>query len=420
MSTVTVKVHTLGAQGDGIAHGENGPVYIPFALAGETVAIAKVKDQGTIMSITEASPERIEPICRHFGPDGKGGTCGGCSLQHMSEASYRAYKRGLVVAALKSKGIDAPVDDLIVCQPRERRRVVFAARSTEKGLLLGFNQAQSHHIVDIEECPVSSDGIISRLNDIRAIGLTLTAKSEPFRMTVLETETGLDIAVEGIKSVSDIQRHALTKVVLSQRNIARVTLNGEILIEPIKPVISFGDVKVSPPSGGFTQATKQAEEAMAEIVTEHVGKSKRIADFFCGSGTFSLRLAKLGRVQAVEAEEKALKALDFAARNTAGIKPVTVEKRDLFRRPYMTSELKIFDAVVLDPPRAGAEFQVKELAKSNVKKVVSVSCNPLTFARDLAELVAGGYRITRIVPIDQFLWSPHVEAVATLEKPVKK
>lgn len=420
MSTVTLKVQSLGAQGDGIAHAEGGPVFIPFSLPGETVAVAKVKDQGTIMSITEASPDRIEPACRHFGPDGKGGTCGGCSLQHMSDASYRIYKRGLVVAALKSKGIDAPVEELVACAPKQRRRAVFAARRTEKGLLLGFNQAQSHHIVDIEECPVTSDGIVSRLDDIRAIGITLTDKSEPFRMTVLEAENGLDIAVDGLKSITDFQRHALTKAVLALRDIARVTLEGEILIEPAKPVIDFGGVKVSPPSGGFTQATKEAENAMAEIVTDHVGKSKRIADFFSGSGTFTMRLAKLGQVQACESDEKALKAMDFAARNTQGLKPVKAEKRDLFRRPYMLSELKVFDAVVLDPPRAGAEFQTQELAKSNVKKVVSVSCNPLTFARDLATLVAGGYRIKRIVPIDQFLWSPHVEAVATLEKTVKK
>lgn len=416
MSAMTVKISSLGAQGDGVAHCPDGAIFVPFSLPGETVSIARVKDQGTIMSIGEVSPERVEPKCRHFGPDGKGGTCGGCSLQHMADAPYHAFKRELVITALKSKGLSAEVGDLVICRPGERRRAVFAARKTEKGLLLGYNQAGSHHIVAIEECPITSPGIVSRLDAIRAVGFAMSANAEPFRMTVLETLSGLDIAVDGIKTVTDKQRRSLTETVLGLRSVARVSLHGEILIEPHKPVIEFGGVPVSPPSGTFTQATKQAEDAMAELVLEHVGKSKRIADLFAGSGTFALRLARLARVHAVEGEDKPIKALDYSARNTQGLKPVSVEKRDLFRRPLMTSELKAFDAVVFDPPRAGAEAQCKELARSTVKKIVAVSCNPLTLARDLAILVEGGYRIKKVTPVDQFLWSPHVEAVATLER----
>jgi len=416
MSTQTVKIQSLGAQGDGIAHCPDGTVYVPFTLPGETVAIARVKDQGTIMSITEASPDRREPACRHFGPDGKNGTCGGCSLQHVQDEPYHDFKRNLVIAALRSKGLDVEVDPLVICRPGERRRVVFTARKTEKGLLLGFSQANSHHIVAIEECPIAAPAIVSRLDAIRAVGLPLASNAEPFRITVMETLSGLDIAVDGIKSVNDKQRRALTETVLSMRGIARVSLSGEILIEPQKPVIEFGSVKVAPPAGTFVQATNVAEEAMAERVLAHVGKSKRIADLFCGTGTFTLRLARVGKVHGVEAEDKPLKSLDFAARNTPGLKPVTIERRDLFRHPLIAKELKLYDAVVFDPPRAGAEAQCKELARSTVKKIVAVSCNPLSFARDLSILVEGGYRITSVTPIDQFLWSPHVEAVATLEK----
>ncbi|KIQ01767.1 RNA methyltransferase [Agrobacterium tumefaciens] len=416
MTTQTVTIQSLGAQGDGIVHGSDGPIYVPFALPGETVAIARVKDQGMVMSITTPAPERREPACRHFGPDGKNGTCGGCSLQHMADEPYHVFKRSLVVAALKSKGLDVPVETLVHCRPGERRRVVFTARKTEKGMLLGFSQANSHHIVAIEECPVSSDGIVSRLDAIRAISLPLASNAEPFRIAVMETLSGLDIAFEGIKSANDKQRRAVTETVLSMRGISRVSLSGEILIEPQKPMIDFDGISITPPSGGFAQATRQAEDAMAALVLEHVGKSKRIADLFCGSGTFALRLARLGKVHAVEAEEKALKALDLAARNTQGLKPVTIEKRDLFRHALTAKELKNYDAVVFDPPRAGAEAQCKELARSTVKKIVAVSCNPLSLARDLAILVEGGYRITKVTPVDQFLWSPHVEAVATLEK----
>ncbi|MFF0948257.1 class I SAM-dependent RNA methyltransferase [Rhizobium leguminosarum] len=416
MSTETVTIEKLGAQGDGIASSAGGPVYVPFSLPGETVAIARVKSQGTIMSITTPSPDRQEPPCRHFGPDGLNGTCGGCTLQHMADAPYRAFKRQLVIDALKSKGLTSEVGEIVPARPGERRRVVFAARKTEKDMLVGFNQAESHHIVAIEECPISSAGIIARLPAIRAIAASLATSAEPFRVAVLETLSGLDISVDEVKKLSDPQRRKAIETALSLRGIARVSLNGEILVEPSKPMVEFGGVQVSPPPGGFTQATKPAEEAMAELVTAHAGKAKRIADLFAGSGTFSLRLARIGRVHAVEAEAKALAALDHAARNTQGLKPVTIEKRDLFRRPLMTQEFKPYDAVVFDPPRAGAEFQCQELARSAVKKIVAVSCNPLTLARDLAILVEGGYRITGVTPIDQFLWTSHVEVVATLEK----
>lgn len=416
MSTETITIDRLGAQGDGIANGKDGPVYVPFTLPGETVAIARVKNQGTVMSIASASADRQEPPCRHFGPDGVNGTCGGCTLQHMADVPYRAFKRQLIIDALRSKGLTPEVGEIVAAHPGERRRVVFAARKTEKDMLIGFNQAESHHIVAIEECPISSAGIVSRLPAIKAVGAAVATNAEAFRIAVLETLSGLDLAVEGVKKLSDQQRRKAIEVVLGLRGIARVSLDGEILVEPVKPIIEFGGVQVSPPAGGFTQATKPAEEAMANLVLAHVGKAKRIADLFAGTGTFSLQLARLGRVHAVEGDGKAVAALDHAARNTQGLKPVSVEKRDLFRRPLMTSELKVFNAVVFDPPRAGAEFQCKELARSIVKKVVAVSCNPLTLARDLALLVEGGYRITSVTPIDQFLWTSHVEIVATLEK----
>ncbi|HUH50335.1 MAG TPA: class I SAM-dependent RNA methyltransferase [Mycoplana sp.] len=414
MSTETVTINRLGSGGDGIAAGPDGPVYVPFTLPGETVAIARVKNHGTVMSTSVASPDRVPPACHHFGPDGKNGTCGGCSLQHARDETYHAFKRGLVVDALKALTPD--VAPLVIARPGERRRMVFTARKTEKGMLLGFNQASSHHIVDIDECPISSPGIVSRLDAIRLVAGALATDSQGFRLTALETLSGLDLAFEGVRKIGDKQRRAVTECVLSMRGIARVSNDGEILIEPQKPQIDFGGVSVIPPAGGFTQATKQAEDAMAALVLGHVGKSKRVADLFAGSGTFALQLARTARVHAVEGDEKALQALDHAARHAQGLKPVTVEKRDLFRRPLMVSELKMFDAVVFDPPRAGAEDQCRELARSGVKKIAAVSCNPVTLARDLSILVAAGYRITGVTPIDQFLWSSHVEAVATLEK----
>jgi 23S rRNA (uracil1939-C5)-methyltransferase len=414
MSTVTVTISRLGAQGHGIANGEHGPVYVPFALPGETIAIARNGDHGTVISTSNNSPDRIEPACRHFGPDSD--ACGGCSLQHLAAKPYNAFKRDLVIDALKSKGLTPEVLDIVTCEPGQRRRVVFSAKLTEKELLLGFNRAETNHIISITECPIASPGIVARLDAIRAIGRSMAVGVDTFRIAVTETLSGLDIAAEGLKTVSDKQRRMVTETVLALKGIARVSINGEIIIEPQKPQIDFGGVKVSPPPGGFVQATLEAEQAMADLVLSHVGKSKRVLDLFAGSGTFSLRLARVAKVHAAEGDDKAVKALDLAARTTQGLKPVTVEKRDLFRRPVTTAELKVYDAVVFDPPRAGAEVQVKEIARSTVKKICAVSCNPLTLARDLRILVDAGYRIKSVTPIDQFLWSTHVEAVAFLEK----
>ncbi|MBB4064393.1 class I SAM-dependent RNA methyltransferase [Gellertiella hungarica] len=416
MSTETVTIDKLGAEGDGIAYTEAGPVYVPFTVPGDRVAIARVKNRGTVMSVAEASPDRRDAPCRHFGPDGVNGACGGCSLQHMADEPYRAWKRQLVVDALKARGLTPDVGPLVAAHPGERRRVVFAARRTEKALLLGFNQAESHHIVDLAECPVAVPAIAGRLDVLRRIGRALSPNADPFKLTVTETMSGLDIAADGVKKPDERQRRAAIEAVLAERGIARVSLNGEILVEPARPVLDFGGASVAPPPGGFTQATRQAEEVMAAIVLDAIGKAKRVADLFAGSGTFALRLARKARVHAVEGDAAAIAALDQAARTTQGLKPVTVERRDLFRRPLMASELKVFDAIVFDPPRAGAEAQVKEIPKSGVKTIVAVSCNPLTLARDLSILTAAGYRIASVTPIDQFLWTPHVEAVAVLVK----
>lgn len=417
MSTETLVINALGAQGDGIANGPDGPIYVPFSLPGEKLAVARVKDQATIMSVASPSPDRIEPACRHFGPDGVGGTCGGCSLQHMEKQAYNTFKRATLVAALKSKGIETEIAPLVEAHPGERRRLVFTARKREKGLLIGFNQPASRHIVELEECPVTSAGILARLDDLRAIGAAIATGSDHFRMTVTETTTGLDVSLDGVRGgLPDRERRAITETVLKMRGIARVSVNGEIVIEPTKPLLDFAGALVSMPPGAFTQATRPAEDAMSALVLAHVGKAKKVADLFSGIGTFALRLARQAQVLAVESDEKAVKALDLAARGTQGLKPVKAERRDLFRRPLMASELKGIDAVVFDPPRAGAEAQCAELARSQVKTVVAVSCNPLTLARDLSILIGGGYRITSMTPVDQFLWSPHLEVVAALTK----
>lgn len=406
-------VERLGAQGDGVAASDSGPVFVRYALPGETVTAARQKDRAELIAVLEPSPERVEPPCRHFG------ACGGCAIQHLKAAAYNAWKRQKVVDALRSKGIEAPVADIVPCAPHTRRRVVMAARRTEAGMLLGYYEAMSHRIVAISECPISRPEIVARLDDLRGLAAVVATTAEPFRMTVTVTASSLDVAVEESGKLSDAVRLKAVDFV-SRARFARLSVAGEVVVEPKKPVVVFGEVAVEPPPGAFLQATAEAEAGMAELVCRHLGGGKRAADLFAGSGTFALRLARRAEVHAVESDAASLAALDRAARFATGLRRVTTEKRDLFRRPLLAKELDRFDGLVFDPPRAGAEDQAKQIARSAIPSVAAVSCNPVTLARDLAILVSGGYRVASVTPIDQFLWSPHVEAVALLEKPKKR
>lgn len=407
--TSHVTIERMGAGGDGVAMTPSGPAYVPFTLPGEVVNIAQEKHRATLMAVLEASPERIEPACSHFEE------CGGCALQHWQDSAYQAWKSSLVEEALRGRGLQFTLDALIPCPPETRRRAVFAVRNTDHGALLGFNRHQSHELIDISECPVTTPDIVDRLNDLREVVGVIGGGMKPFKLTVTATASGLDVAANECGAPDGAKRQALTALVI-RKGFARLTVEGEIIVEPKRPVVHFGKVPVSPPPGGFLQATVEAEEAMATLLKGHFKKAKKLADLFSGSGSFALRLAETSAVHAVESEASALAALDRGVRHVQGLKPVTIEKRDLFRRPILAKDLNAYNGLVFDPPRAGAEAQCKEIAKSAVPLVAAVSCNPVTLARDLDLLVRGGYRIDRVVPIDQFLWSSHVETVVLLSK----
>jgi 23S rRNA (uracil1939-C5)-methyltransferase len=416
MSTETLDIAAVGAEGDGIARTAQGAVFVPFTLPGETVAVARLKNHGMPISWSKTSPDRVQPSCRHFGPEGKGGACGGCSLQHWADEPYRDFKRQLVIDALAAQRIETDVAAIVACHPAERRRVTMTARLTDKGVALGFVQANTHTIVPVEECPISAPAIVAQFDVIRRLVAALGSGSEPFRIAVSSTLSGLDINLMDMKKPDPRKRQAATDILLREKSIARVAIEGEIIVEPRKPTLDIGGVSVILPPGSFTQATVRAEDAMAALVSGHLGKSKRVVDLFSGIGTFALRLARKSAVHAVEFDAPALAALDHAARHAQGLKPVSTERRDLFRRPMQPLDLKYFDGLCFDPPRAGAEQQCRELTKSKVQKIAAVSCNPLTLARDLRILIDGGYKLKSVTPIDQFLWSSHVEAVALLER----
>ncbi|TIL47410.1 MAG: class I SAM-dependent RNA methyltransferase [Mesorhizobium sp.] len=403
----------LGSQGDGVAETETGELFIPFTLPGETVTAAREKDRATLMSVLAASPLRIDPACRHFTE------CGGCAIQHLEAEAYHRWKHDKVAHALNSKGISCDIDALVPCAPQTRRRVVFTARRSEAGMLLGFVRALSSEIISIEECPISLPEIVAMLDRLRALAELVCATTKSFRMTVTATGSGLDVAVHESGKLGENQRRVASNFAIAQ-GLARLSIDGEIIIEPKKPVVLFGCVAVAVPPGAFLQATEAAEQAMADIVGRHLARARKIADLFAGCGSFALRLAARSEVHAVEGDAAALSALDRGFRFASGLKRVTSERRDLFRRPLTSRELNAFDGVVFDPPRAGAEDQSKQIARSDVPLVAAVSCNPVTLARDLRILVDGGYALKSVTPIDQFLWSPHVEAVALLEKPKRR
>jgi 23S rRNA (uracil1939-C5)-methyltransferase len=411
--TERFEIARLGAQGDGVAETASGPVFVPFALPGETVTAARDKDRAALVSVVEASPLRVAPPCRHFTE------CGGCALQHLEPAAYLEWKREKVAHALLGKGIEAPVAATIPCAPNSRRRAVFSARRSDGGMIFGYHRALSHEIIDITECPISVPEIEAALGPLKALADLICKVQTPFHMTVTHTASGLDIAAEESGALSEKARKVASDFVI-RHGFARLTVDGEIIIEPKKPIVFFGEASVFPPPGAFLQAVASAEAAMAELVMGHLRRAKKVLDLFAGSGAFALRLARKAEIHAVEGDGAALAALDRGFRFGSGLKRVTSEKRDLFRRPVTFKELAAFDGLVFDPPRAGAEDQAKQIARSEVPYVAAVSCNPTTLARDLRILIDGGYALKSVTPIDQFLWSPHVEAVALLEKPKRR
>lgn len=404
-------IKRLGSQGDGVAETETGELFIPFTLPGETVTAARERDRATLMAVLEASPLRIEPACRHFTE------CGGCAVQHLQADSYQQWKRDKVVHALK--GIAGDIGALVPCAPHTRRRVVLAARRADTGMLLGFHRHLSPEIIPIEECPISLPEIVAALDRLRSVADLVCATTKSFRMAVTVTGSGLDVAVYESGKLGENQRRVASNFVMAN-GFARLSIDDEIVIEPKKPVVMFGTVAVAVPPGAFLQATEAAEQTMADLVGGHLKRAKKVADLFAGCGSFALRLAAKSEVHAVEGDAAALSALDRGSRFATGLKRVTGERRDLFRRPLTFKELNAFDGVVFDPPRAGAEDQSKQIARSDVPFVAAVSCNPVTLARDLRILMDGGYVLKSVTPIDQFLWSPHVEAVALLEKPKRR
>jgi 23S rRNA (uracil1939-C5)-methyltransferase len=408
-----VEIDHVGHQGDGIAVTPEGRVFVPYTLPGETVEIAQEGERARLVKVLQPSAGRIDPICPHFG------VCGGCALQHWETRSYRAWKLALVVAALKHEGVETEVTPLIDAHGEGRRRAVLHARrgaGSEKGksLAVGFAGRRSHAIIPIEQCPV----LVPALKNVFAIGRStaeiLAPRDKPLDLHFTATEVGLDLDVRGSGPIDRKMTSTLAQLAVNEK-LARITRHGEMVTQLAPPVLTVGRTRVVLPPGSFLQSTQMGEDTLARLVLESAGNAKKVADLFCGVGTFALRLAECAKVLAADSDTPALNALREAAK-APGLKPIETIARDLFRRPLVAVELKGCDLVVLDPPRQGAEMQARELARSKIGKVIYVSCSPATFARDARSLVNADYRLSRVTPVDQFRYSAHVELVGVFER----
>jgi 23S rRNA (uracil1939-C5)-methyltransferase len=413
---IEAEVLRIGGQGDGVCRTASGDtVFAPFALPGETVRLEAQGERGELVDVLAASPERIAPLCPHFT------VCGGCALQHWEHAPYLAWKQAKVVEALTREGLEAELAPPFAAAPGSRRRVALHARKGERGSVrLGYKARRSWSLVEIAVCPITDPRLVAAFPALRKLAAPFLEhpKSAP-TLHVTLTETGLDVDVTGVERKSgglsaDAQMRAAR--VAAESDLARVTLAGEVIYKAREPMVRLGPALAALPPGGFLQAVPAAEDAMADFAMEALRGAHRIADLFCGLGTFTYRLAALAPVLAVDSDALAIKALSAATASAPGLKSITAEARDLFRRPVLAQELKKIDAVLFDPPRAGAQMQAAQIAASKASVVVAVSCDPTTFARDAKILTTGGLRLERVMVVDQFLWSPHVELAAVFRR----
>ncbi len=403
--TETFKIDRLSWQGDGVASVRNDSVFVPFALAGELcegdIAHGVCED----VRILEPVTDRIKPACRHFKK------CGGCILQHADDALLAHWKIGLVKDTLALNHIETTFRPIKVSPPHSRRRAVFAAQRTKKSAEVGFHKRNSDVLINLLECPLMHPEIMQAMAAYREIARLGCSRKTEIRIGVTVSENGLDVDVTDAKELEPKQTEALATTA-AQHGLARISWNGEVLAQLKPPTQHFGPAHVIPPSGSFLQATQMGEKTLVDAAIETLSGCRNILDLFSGSGTFALPLARFAQIHAVETVPEMLEALAAGWRQATGTRDVSTEIRDLFYRPLLLDELKKYDGVVIDPPRAGALEQVKILAKSNIGKISYISCNPATFARDAKILTTGGYLLNWVQVVDQFRWSSHVELVA--------
>lgn len=401
-----VTIDRLGHHGDGVAQG----IFVPGALPGETV---EGEVAGGVMAaprILSPSTARIRPPCAHA----RG--CGGCALQHAADGFVAEWKAAVVARALAAQGLAPGVLPTRTLPAGTRQRATFAARRGRSGAIVGLHRRASEEIVPVPGCMLLHPDLVAALPllaDLVEAGLSRSARAD-----ILCTRTlgGLDIAVTGA-AAPDGARAATLAAIAAAGGVARLSWGGEIIAQTVPPEVAIGRARVPLPPGAFLQPSAEGAALLADLVRAAVGPARRVADLFAGIGTLALPLAEGAEVHAAEGAPEMVAALLSGARRAPGLRAVSAEARDLFRRPLLAPELARFDAVAIDPPRAGAEAQTAEIARARVPLVAMVSCNPASFARDARILAEAGYRFDPVQPVDQFRWSAHIELVARATAP---
>jgi len=417
--TLRVKIDHMGAGGDGVAQIDGRDIYIPFSVDGDDVDIKLSGKQGRITHIHSPSADRAVPICKHFG------RCGGCSLQHVSPDYYARWKQQQIISAMGHRGFEnINILPAKTSSRGSRRRASLAVMGQGNGkALLGFAERASHVIITITECPVMAPEIIDFLAPLRKFLGGQLKKRQKMKVHINLADNGLDVILE-TAGEPDLDLRMDIAAFAEAEDIARICWldsklkkpSHEILCERQKPYVSFAGRQVFLPPGAFLQATKQGEMALTEYMRDALAGADKVVDIFSGCGTFTMALIGDHAVHAVDGNLAMVTALKNSAHQMGKIRALTTEVRDLFLRPLLPHELKKYDAVVLDPPRAGARDQVAEIINSPLEKIVMMSCNPATFARDARALVDGGFVMGDILPVDQFLYSPHLELVARFNR----
>ncbi len=393
-----IEIQRLGLHGDGIA---DGPIYAPLTLPGETVEGDIDGDRLTNMRVVTPSEHRVKAPCRHFK------SCGGCQLQHASDAFLADWKVEVVRQALAAQGLETDLRPIATSPANSRRRAVFSARRTKKAALVGFHARASDVIVEVPDCQLLHPELLPARDVIAHLAQIGGSRKGELSATVALSDAGLDLSIVGGKELDGPLLARMAQEV-ERFKLARLTWDGEVIATRVAPTQAFGIAAVVPPPGAFLQATKEGESVLLSAVKSAITQGDFGIDLFAGSGTFTLPLASQYRMHGVEGEKAMIQALDAGWRKSQGLKQVTSEARDLFRNPIVAEDLD-YDFAVIDPPRAGAEAQVAELAKSDIAEIAYVSCNPVTFARDAAVLIKAGYHLDWVQTVDQFRWSSHVE-----------
>lgn len=420
---VEARIREIGAQGDGIAILEDGRrLYVPYTMPGDYVRVRIDGPRsggfaGRAVAILTKGPGRSPPPCCHFG------SCGGCALQHLDPQHYQAWKLELLTRALTWQKVEAgALRPLFITPAGSRRRVDFTALRRKAALILGFNARSSHQVIDLSECPILWPEIVALLGPLRELLLDILDPADVAEAIIVRTDSGHDMLLVTNAQLGRKRRERLAAFA-ERTDLARISRRHtksrgtEVMIERRPVRVRFDDVYVSIPPGAFLQASTEGEATLRRAVHEALGPAQRIADLYAGCGTFALPLAAEGRqVHAVEGDRHLVEAIEGAVRASAGRLRLSTAKRDLDRRPLKPEELRRAQAVIFDPPRTGAKAQAEALALSEVERVVAVSCNPATFVRDARVLLDGGYRLDWVQPVDQFLWSPHLELVGAFSR----